>query len=235
MFALEDQSYPNVGAAYGIVPDGHSTDDAFQMYGYGRVNFDARTSTEYGTVRAFVEMQAYDDDARTGGPFELRHAFVQLGNWAFGKTWSVFLHLDSSPVYSDFVTVTGDNYIRRNQIRYTQSFGNGLSTTIAIEDQNYDAPYALNATGIFLTPPGANFVVNDRNDLPDVVANIFVEGEWGNAQLSGALHSNKYREVDGAGLAPAPLPAGPRSFGNGNRFDQSMSVGDRRQPDCQGR
>ncbi|MEJ8573658.1 DcaP family trimeric outer membrane transporter [Microbaculum marinum] len=206
LYAYEDQWDPAVGAAYGIVPDGHTLNDTFGMYGYGRINFDARTSTEYGTVRAFVELQAYDNDTRTGGSADLRHAFVQFGNWTFGKTWSTFLHLDSSPVYSDFVTVTGDNYIRRNQIRYTQSFGSGFTLMVALEDQEYDYPYAMNAQGVYFTPPGANFVVNDRSSMPDVVAAIRFEGDWGNAQLSGAVHQNEFREVNGAGMAPAPLP-----------------------------
>jgi porin-like protein len=187
-----------------IVPDGHTLVDRFQMYGQGRVNFDARTSTEYGTVRAFIELQADDNDTRTGGAANLRHAFVQFGNWTFGKTWSTFLHLDSSASTTDPYIIIGDNFMRRNQIRYTQSFGNGFSLSVAIEDQNYTAPTADYAAGALTTPPAPNFVVNDRQEAPDVVANIRVDGDWGNAQLSGALHNNRFREVSPTG-APAPL------------------------------
>jgi Porin subfamily len=188
-----------------IVPDGHTLTDRFQMYGQGRVNFDARTSTEYGTVRAFVELQASDNDTRTGGSANLRHAFVQFGNWTFGKTWSTFLHLDSSATTTDPYVIFGDNFMRRNQIRYTQSFGSGFSFSLAIEDQNYNSPTAVTAAFPAFTPPTPNTVVNDRNDAPDVVANIRVDGDWGNAQLSGALTNNKFREVAPGGVAPAPL------------------------------
>ncbi len=206
VYASEDQwDLANTGAAYGIVPDGHTLTDTVGMYAYGRVNFDARTSTEYGTVRAYVELQAYDNDTRTGGSLDLRHAFVQFGNWTFGKTWSTFLNLDSSPVYSDAFTVTGDNYMRRNMIRYTQAFGNGFSVSVAVEDQDYTTPAAINAAGIYFTPPPPNFVVNDRNEMPDIVGNLKVEGDWGVAQLSGAITNNEFREVSGAGTAPAPL------------------------------
>ncbi len=205
-YASEDQwDIYNTGAAYGIVPDGHTLSDTVGMYAVGRINFDARTSTEYGTVRAFIEVEAYDNDTRTGGSFGLRHAFVQFGNWTFGKTWSTFLFLDASPVYSDAFTVTGDNYMRRNQIRYTQSFGNGFSASVAVEDQDYLTPASIGAAGLYATPPAPNFVVNDRNEAPDAVANIRVEGDWGSAQLSGALTNNRFREVSGAGTAPAPL------------------------------
>lgn len=205
-YASEDQwDLWNTGGAYGIVPDGHTLADTVGMYGTGRINFDARTSTEYGTVRAFVEMQAYDNDTRTGGSFDLRHAFVQFGNWTFGKTWSTFLDLNSSPNYSDAFTVPGDNYMRRNMIRYTQSFGNGFAFSVAVEDQDYSTPAAISAAGAFFTPPPLNFVVNDRNEMPDLVASLNVSGDWGSAQLSGALHKNEFREVSVAGTAPAPL------------------------------
>ncbi len=176
-----------------IVPDGHSIDDSFIMYGQGRVNFDARTSTEYGTVRAFVELQATDNDSRSGGNAILRHAFVQFGNWTFGKTWSTFLHLDSSATTTDPYVIIGDNFIRRNQIRYTQSFGSGWSVSVAIEDQNYNFPTATTAAGVWL--PFFAPAVNDRNEGPDVVANIRVQGDWGNAQLSGAIHNNQFRDA----------------------------------------
>jgi hypothetical protein len=205
-YAFEDQwDITANDGAYGVVPDGHTLEDTAGMYALGRVNFDARTSTEYGTVRAFIEMEATDNDSRTGGPFGLRHAFVQFGNWTFGKTWSTFLSLDTSPEYSDAFTVVGDNYMRRNQIRYTQTFGNGFAISIAVEDQNYNAPGAINAAGVYFTPPAGNFVVNDRNEAPDVVANIYAEGDWGTVQLSGALHNNEFREVSAAGTAPALL------------------------------
>jgi Porin subfamily len=189
-----------------IVPDGHTLIDRFQMYGQGRVNFDARTSTEYGTVRAFVELQASDNDTRTGGSANLRHAFVQFGNWTFGKTWSTFLHLDSSASTTDPYVIIGDNFMRRNQIRYTQSFGSGFSFSIAVEDENYTTPSAISQGSLSTVinpvvwgPNAWASAVNDRNEAPDVVANIRVDGDWGNAQLSGALHNNKFRDFSHPG------------------------------------
>lgn len=202
-----------------IVPDGHTIQDRIQMYGQGRVNFDARTSTEYGTVRAFVELQATDNDARTGGSADLRHAFVQFGNWTFGKTWSTFLHLDSSASTTDPYVIIGDNFMRRNQVRYTASFGNGFSLSVALEDQDYTSPTAYGAAGLVGFPRGVNpgawnqvglffpaNVVSDRNDMPDIVANLRVDGDWGNAQLSGAITNNEFREVSLGGAAPGPYP-----------------------------
>ncbi|MEJ8572145.1 porin [Microbaculum marinum] len=213
-----------------IIPDGHTLIDRLQMYGQGRVNFDARTSTEYGTVRAFVELQATDDDTRTGGAANLRHAFVQFGNWTFGKTWSTFLHLDSSATTTDPYVIIGDNFMRRNQIRYTQSFGNGFSVSVAVEDQEYTTPISVNAGGaglLYIGPPGGPTLypagplipslsaVNDRNSMPDIVANIRVDGDWGNAQLSGAIHNNQFRNVT-VGFPPQAAPV------QGNQTDSEI-------------
>ena len=57
--------------------------DTFEMYATARLRFDARSATEWGTVRAYIELEAADNDGRTGGPLNLRHAFVQFGNWTF--------------------------------------------------------------------------------------------------------------------------------------------------------
>ena len=196
-----------------IIPDGKTLTDRVQMYGQGRINFDARTSTEYGTVRAFVEMQAGDNDRRTGGSFDLRHAFVQFGNWTFGKTWSTFLHLDSSASTTDPYVIIGDNFMRRNQIRYTQSFGNGFSVSVALEDQEYNDPTAILSPFNFV--PGTPYaVVNDRSSMPDIVGHVRVDGDWGNAQLAGALHNNKFRMVTPLGTAP--------SFNSGQQTDEEL-------------
>ncbi len=188
---------PGGGAFFGW--GGNTTN----MYGQGRLNFDARTATEFGTVRGFIEIQASDAGNRTGGAAALRHAFVQFGNWTFGKTWSTFNHLASSAPATDPYVVVGDSFIRRNQIRYTQPFGNGFSLSVAIEDQAYNNPAPVNAfptfnqavNGIPVAPISAGIV--DRRGLPDLVANLNVAGDWGSAQVSGALHKNEARTAVG--------------------------------------
>ena len=119
----------------------------------------------------------------------------------FGKTWSTFLHLAASPNYGDPYITPGDNFMRRNQIRYTQSFGNGLTFSIAIEDPNYTAAggvhiYEKDTAGSPDFNPGVDapggIVANDRNSVPDVVASVNWAGDWGQTQISGAIHGNEY-------------------------------------------
>ncbi|MCB1482355.1 MAG: porin [Rhodobiaceae bacterium] len=169
--------------------------DDFGMYAQGRLNFDARRSTDHGTVRAFVEVQATDNNSNTGGALQLRHAFAQLGNWVFGKTSSTFLHGASSANGTD-PTITGHT-IRINQIRYTHSIGNGLTVAVAIEDQAYEntrtttsiSTTAVNTTNVGFTPGNGG---SGENNLPNFVANIhYSNGGW-DTQLSGVLHQNEF-------------------------------------------
>lgn len=205
--------------------------DSTNFYGLGRVNFDARTATEYGTVRAFIEIQAADNKTRGGGAMGLRHAFVQFGNWTFGKAWSTFLHLASSAPATDPYVVVGDNFIRRNMIRYTQPVGNGVTVSVALEDQGYNNPspavafptFAQSLAGAPVIPILAP--IPDRRQIPDLVANINVAGAWGSAQLSGALHKNEVRTAVGWNpLLPNPFQSTDSTWGWAVLFGLNLNV-----------
>lgn len=187
-------------------------DEPLQMYGEARIHLDARTSTGLGTLRAYVEGEAQDNEMRTGGSIGLRQAYVQFGNWLFGKAYSTFLHQESGPNYSDPYTVVGDNStaMRRNQIRYTQPLAGGLSLALALEDQNYDEPPAA-IVGVGPNVPISNpaatalSVATDGGDMPDVVAALrWDDHEIGSAQIAGALHRNRYAEMQTIGGVSVP-------------------------------
>ena len=134
--------------------------DDFGMYAQGRLNFDARRSTDHGTVRAFVEVQATDNNSNTGGALQLRHAFAQLGNWVFGKTSSTFLHGASSANGTD-PTITGE---------VTSDDGRSLAGTTVEIDENEDG-VADGRTIVLLDEPGGtywtDFLKYVRDDLLD--------------------------------------------------------------------
>ncbi len=187
-------------------------DDTFEMYSEARLHLTTLTHSDYGTVRTYFETEVTDDDNRTGGALNLRQAYVQFGNWTFGKTWSTYLHLASGPSYSDPYTVVGDNStsIRRSQIRYTQPFGNGVSLAVAIEDQGYDSPPAA-IVGVGpnapVLKPGATAlsVTTDSSTMPDLVAALnWTQNDVGSAQIAGALHQNRYVELQTFGGTQTP-------------------------------
>ncbi|MGE0585355.1 MAG: DcaP family trimeric outer membrane transporter [Flavobacteriaceae bacterium] len=179
---------------FAIGPNGtHTTGDTFVMHAQARLNFDARTSTEYGILRAFIEMQAEDNNASTGGAFNLRHAFIQFGNWTFGKTDTLFAHGASAPAYTDLLTHIGDPYGRSVQVRYTMPLGNGMTLAVALEDPAYQQAGDM---AVFLgTPP---FMFQERDEMPAVIAALAFDGSWGSAQVAAGARQNVY---SGGGIA----------------------------------
>ena len=183
---LYNQSYGRMGAAYG---------SSARM----RVDFDARNSTEYGLLRAFVQLDgnytngayAQGVPAWTGtyagngagatvpGGITVRHAYVQLGGLTAGRLQSFY------DFYADNLNFGGSNIgsdAINNVFAYTATFGSGFSATLSLED-------ATNRSRI-----GGTTVANNTGyaaagtSMPDIVANLRVDQGWGSAQLSAALH-----------------------------------------------
>ncbi|MCB1475428.1 MAG: porin [Rhodobiaceae bacterium] len=190
----------------------HTTDDTFVMNAQARLNFDARTSTEYGIVRAFIEMQANDTNASTGGPFQLRHAFIQFGNWTFGKTDTLFAHGDSAPSVTEFIGHIGDPYGRSVQVRYTMPLGNGMTLAIALEDPafNQSGEYFNNLIG------GTIGLIQERDEMPAIVAALAFDGSWGSAQIAAGVRQNVY--------AQAPLGTAVSDREIGWRIDAGANI-----------
>ena len=166
---------------YGIIDGAHPTADTFWMGAQGRINVDIRQATEFGVVRAFIETWATDAHTPSSGTFGLRHAFIQVGNWLMGKTWSTFRSSAGTPeLFVDSHSAVGDQRtVRIAQVRYTFKLSNGVTVNVALEDP---APFAGAFEGSHIT--------DSRNEVPDFVANIQIKGSWGKAQASVAVHEN---------------------------------------------
>lgn len=130
--------------------------DSTGYQGLARFNFDARTQTAYGTLRAFVRM----DLAQNTGPFIVSLsrqrqglAVPALGADAFGRD-QTFVNADKAFIqfagltagrassFYDFYahdfelignSLNSDVY-STNLLAYTATFGNGFSATISAED-----------------------------------------------------------------------------------------------------
>ena len=170
-------------AGYIAVPDNvlaaHTPTDTFWMHAEYRLNIDVRSQTEYGLLRGFFEVEANDNDGNTGGSPAMRHAYVQIGNFLMGKTWSLWTDL-SYANYSGALTIPGDDYLRVVQARYTQPFGNGFELAVALEDPARHATSTVGGAG----------VVDSRNEAPAGIARLSVKGDWGQAYVSGAVVDN---------------------------------------------
>lgn len=174
-----------------------------QTYLHGRtsrIGIEGATPTSYGLAMFKVEGD-FNNDPRTGDSkitgdigniytqqatnsydFRLRHAYLQLGPWLFGQTWSTFMDIDSTPETVDFNGPIGSTFIRQPMIRYTYTTPNYGNFTAAIENS---VSYVLDAT--------ANATTDGFSKSPDLIARWDKAYTWGTASLRAVSHEHRLK------------------------------------------
>ncbi len=146
-------------------------------------NFDIRSTTPYGTLRAYMKL--YWNSTSGANPLPgylvsqtalIKFSFVQWAGLTAGRAQSMF------DFYADDL---GQDNIRGpdkivNMLAYTATFGNGFSATLSLEDSQSTGTVP---TIVGTAKPTAYAYQGTRQ--PDVVANIRVDQSWGAAQLAG--------------------------------------------------
>jgi outer membrane DcaP-like protein len=168
-----------------------------------RLNFDLRSQTDYGIMRAFIE----GDFAGSNDTFRLRHAFGQWRQMLAGKTWSTFMDPDASPEEIDFEGLNARINVRQAQIRFMPTFGKKYELQFALEDPN---PQVQNGSGVTRTPDvviAGRFQPRDRLHVKlallmreirgqdDATGNVEKELAWGTS-LSGRFMTPTLDERD---------------------------------------
>ena len=185
-----------------------------------RLNIDARSETEWGTLRGFGRIQIDGADAGDEpASFGTDQVVIQLGGFHLGYTESAFvspweglgvakfgvLHTDGGGSYA---------YQVRRQIGYTWVGANGWSATIALEDDDGDSiPTGPEPTGrerinlvnvddttefLGQVLPAPRDAIKDDNYIPDVTGVIGFSQAWGGIWAKGG-----YDEDDDAGTVMA--------------------------------
>ena len=172
-------------------------------------SIDVRTSTEYGTLRAYSRAGFQTTTGETAqGKIYTERGFIQFAGFTFGKSQSYFDFFGGSFCYGCFYTGSASSTVSSGTLlaAYTATFGNGVTATLALEENFmrrnaiWDASNdATNALVIGNMPgPGAaqdsynvaaiNFGDMAATGIPDIVGALRVEQAWGSAQIAGALH-----------------------------------------------
>jgi hypothetical protein len=142
--------------------------------------FDTRTQTEYGTLRTYFLLgeQITNAAGGTGVGTYAHRGFIQLAGFTLGLSSSMF-DMFSFSAYSNQTNYIGSDVsgIGTQVVAYTAQLGNGLSASVAIEDDN------PRRTSIATDTSGYG-----GSHLPDFVANLRVDQAWGSAQIMGAIH-----------------------------------------------
>jgi hypothetical protein len=160
-----------------------------------RLKFDARTNTEYGILRSYIQINMPIGAGNNSSGWNLDKAYIQFGGLTAGFAHSFFGAYDN-----DYGNTIFANYYANvrtvNLLAYTATFGGGLSATLAIEDGRQ------HRNGLWdSTIPGDT--VYGGQSIPDLVANLRYDGAWGEAQLSGAVHQIRYPDEAILGIGPS--------------------------------
>ena len=121
---------------YGGYPD----DEGWIKSTRARVEFDARSDTEWGTLRAFIRLQATWGEP-SDGSVVADQAFIQLGGLRMGYTESVWNDSIGAGVASygshSWGSMSyGDQ--QRHQISYSFGSDQGFAATLSLEDDALD-------------------------------------------------------------------------------------------------
>jgi hypothetical protein len=191
----------------------------------GGVSLDARSQTEYGTLRSYAILAMQIDNgtptsnASTTGGSDVRAwsnaFFIQFAGFTVGSTTSFFDFDQMS--YSNQTNVWGSTTGGSGQPLggYTAQLGNGLSATISVEDEGVRRSYILN-TGT----PGAT--AYGGKAIPDFVGNLRIDQAWGSAQVMGAIHQVKGGYYTTLAAGGNPGSATGYAFGGGLKINLPM-------------
>ena len=196
-----------------MAPQGVFTRDLTNDINYrirGVVSFDARTQTEYGTLRSYIRAGWENTTpANTGGgttanPFWDR-AFIQFAGFTVGRAYSFFdmFTFGGSYAYMKPRTTGDTSFDAQNLWAYTVQLGNGVTYSLSLEDPSsrrfatvdttcanffgnasplQDNGLAINGAPCTASPSAFGFRV------PDIISNLRVDQTWGYAGISTAIH-----------------------------------------------
>jgi len=180
-----------------------SVQDTYGQHVRARISVDARTPTDYGTVRTMFTMRMSQDTGFLTGvqsPYKdsntkdylavkttgnaIENAFVQFMGFTAGRAPELLvgdwmsLSIGSNSRFPSFATgVLG--------LSYTAVLGGGLSASVGIEDNSHFDGQNVTVTGFkapFQTPYDA---------LPLIVGKLSWDQAWGQIQVGGAIAQNR--------------------------------------------
>ena len=171
--------------------------------------FETRQQTQYGTLRTFLNLGVNGNNTFD---FSANRAFIQIAGFTAGLASSYFDHYSVAAIayLVDQSSDTGDG--GRAVFAYTAQLGNGFSASISAEEPESKRAGVWNTNittnnliasstaigGLTIQPTvgpqlgiaGTAQSMQDQKKsiMPDIVANVRVDGAWGSAQVMGAIH-----------------------------------------------
>ena len=172
----------NYHSGYSTTADNTRAADALVFDGRGQIAFDARTATEYGTLRSFFAINGNFGNGAASS-FAVDKAYIQLGGLTAGFAHSFFGFYDN-----DYGNDIFQPYYAFGQTRallaYTAAFGGGFTATLSAEDGKSSRNKLFDDAALFQT----NTTSYGGLTAPDGVARLRLDQSWGQAAISAAVH-----------------------------------------------
>jgi hypothetical protein len=185
-------------------PNGFNTrwdGNDFVMRSRAYISMDTRQQTEFGVIRTYVNIGLNYDSPAAGSAaiFSGNRAFVQFAGFTFGLAQSFFdfYSIPASSYWGIIASDTGDGGWK--VAGYTAAFGNGITSTFAVEEPRRIGIVNTNSDGndpftMFGAAVGQNGITGTAGAdsakirFPDMVSNIRIDQVWGSAQVMFAAH-----------------------------------------------
>ncbi|WP_316858469.1 porin [uncultured Cohaesibacter sp.] len=147
------------------------SEDKFDLWARGQVNFDAKEETELGTLASRVRIEGEDD-----GAIKIAKAYLTLGGFYAG-------YLTSGGVVDYVGDLYGGDYDLGDttipQFGYNLALGNGVTATLGISNNKHSG------TDVYA-----------GQTLPTLVARMKVDQAWGSLAVGAVLGQLRYANAD---------------------------------------
>lgn len=158
-----------------------------------KLSFKGESETPLGRGSAWLEFDLFGTGASAGETtFNLRHAWIELGGWGAGQTWTTFMDISTWPNVYDWWGPSAMSLNRNVQLRYTFADpGRDWQVALAIEKQNG----SFNVDPIDELAPALAEDVTTKSELPDFIARWRLEKDWGHVQVAGVARKLNYETI----------------------------------------
>jgi len=155
-----------------------------------RFGVKSSTPTSLGELKTTFEFELFGTGVDAGQTtFRLRHAWLELGQFGAGQTWSPFMDPDVFPNSVEYWGPNGMVFFRNIQIRWMPIQGS-TQLTFALERPGASADGGNYADRIELESVKAHF------PYPDLSAQYRLNGDWGHIQVAGIVRKLEWVDTN---------------------------------------
>jgi len=159
-----------------------------------KLSFVSEGDTPLGHVLGWFEFDLFGTGSNAGQTtFNLRHAWIELGRFGAGQTWSTFMDISTWPNVFDWWGPSAMALNRNAQLRYTVPYGDrGSHFAVALEKQNG----SFNVGILDELAPSLAEDLTPKTEFPDLILRWRTEHDWGHFQIAGVARHLAWETLD---------------------------------------